>query len=183
MDVRRAVRAGQGGVAHRPGDDDRLLAGVPQVQQVGGLLDGVRALGDHHPVAAGPEGVGDGVREGAQVVEAEGRPRQAPEVADAQLDVELLQGRYGGEELVGGQRGHDSAGGRIGGHGDGAAQGEDRNCPRTQRRCLLVRVPPPQRRDDGRVATGQSTGPAGLRIRLPDFPISRFGPDAGTSWT
>jgi len=55
QDVGRAVMACQGRVAHGPGDRDRSLAIVGQVEQEGGLLDGVGSLRDYRPSGAGAD--------------------------------------------------------------------------------------------------------------------------------
>ena len=76
VQVRRAVRAGCLGVAHRAGDHDGRVVGHGEVEEEGGLLDGVRAVGDHHAVRAGRELGADPVGQRHEVGEAQRRARQ-----------------------------------------------------------------------------------------------------------
>jgi hypothetical protein len=125
--VGRPVGARQRRVAHRAGDDERMGCGVQEIQQVGGFLDGVRALGDHHSVhsvhAAAGQPEPDGIGQRGDVREGQRRTRYLPEVLDVDGDTGVGQAGHRGDELFGGQRGHHAAFACR--HRDRAARAED----------------------------------------------------------
>ncbi|GAA3117106.1 hypothetical protein GCM10017687_33430 [Streptomyces echinatus] len=134
VDVGRAVGAGKGGVAHRAGDDDRLPVTVVEVEEEGRLLDAVGALDDDDAVdVTGFQLRGDRGRQSGEVVERQRGTGQTPEVPHLQADSARGQGGHRGQQFVGRQRGYDASGGGIRGHGDRAAEGEDRHGPDRRR--------------------------------------------------
>jgi hypothetical protein len=128
--VRRPVVPGLGRVAHRAGDDERLRSAVPQVEQVRGFLDRVRALGDDDRIGARRVGVLRRDVEVTQVIEGQRGTGQPPDVDDLDVRGYLRQAGNGGHELGRGQgRRHPAAGGT--GHGDRSAHAEHGHPGRT----------------------------------------------------
>jgi len=123
QDVRRPVGPGHRGVAHGAGDHDRRLGGQQQVQGVGGLLDGVRALGDHHPGAAAVQRVADRRGELVQVVEGQRGARLLAEVHDAQAGPDAGQAGHRREQVGRGEVRRHPAARRVR-HGDRPAEPE-----------------------------------------------------------
>jgi hypothetical protein len=122
--VGRAVRAGQAGMAHRPGHHDRLGAGVQQVEQVRGLLDGVGALDHHGPGRPGREPFPDRGGQLGHVADGQGGAGHLPEIVH--LDVGVVQPGHRVEQLARGQGGN-RPGGPGRGHRYRAAEGEHRD--------------------------------------------------------
>ena len=106
QDIGGPVRPGQARVTHRPGDHDRRVRGVHQVQQESRLLDRVGAL-DHHR-ARRPRGnlTRDRAGQIQQVLDGEGGTRQASEVVNCYLGTDPAQTGHRGEQVRRGERGH-----------------------------------------------------------------------------
>jgi hypothetical protein len=106
QDIGGPVRPGQARVTHRPGDHDRRVRGVHQVQQESRLLDRVGAL-DHHR-ARRPRGNLTRDRPGQiqHVLDGERGTRQASEVVNCYLGTDPAQTGHRGEQVRRGERGH-----------------------------------------------------------------------------
>ena len=139
QDVRRAVRSSQRRVAHGPGHDHRRIAGHQQVEQVGGLLDRVRAL-DHHRAGAAAvtcvQGRADRVRQPEHVKERQRGPGLVRHVPQPQLHARVVQSGHRGHQ-IGRRQGRRHAFARPRLHGDGAAQGEHRDPRNSHQRSPL----------------------------------------------
>ncbi len=83
--VRRAVRTRQIGAPHGPGHHDGRGGRAGEVEQEGGLLQGVRSL-DHHHAGAVLGDVVDAVDQFAQVLERQRGTRKPAEVLDLRPD-------------------------------------------------------------------------------------------------
>ena len=123
QDVRRAVRSRQRRVAHGPGHDHRGIGGHQQVEQVGGLLDRVRALDHHHTGEAIARCGADRVRQAEQVAERQRGTGLVRHILDGQLHARVVQAGDRGQQ-IGRRQGRCHAFARPRLHGDGAAEGE-----------------------------------------------------------
>jgi hypothetical protein len=106
QDLGGPVRPGQARVTHRPGDHDRRVRGVHQIQQESRLFDRVGAL-DHHR-ARRPRGnlTRDRAGQIQHVLDGEGGTRQASKVVNCYLGTDPAQTGHRGEQVRRGERGH-----------------------------------------------------------------------------
>ena len=122
-------------IAHRPDDNDGLVAANRQVQEVGGLFERVGSARDDDAGELGvvcEEGI-DAASEPEPLLEAEGAARSIGELFGFGADISLDAG-HRGHELVGAQ----PAAGSVGNSAAGGNQPDSRK--RGRRRGALARV-------------------------------------------
>ena len=120
-EVRGPVGAGRARRTHRPGHHQRRLPVPEPVEQERRLLEGVGAVGEHHPGRAGVDRGSRTLQHGAQVVGAHIGGGDVRERSGSQLDVPADGGEQPRPRVV--VRAGALAAGVLG-HEDGAAEGE-----------------------------------------------------------